>query len=117
MKKALKKCVDVVLALFVSITAPPVWADLPKPPDSEMASGSKGWIDVGQGMLYKILSISSVVLGAAILLGVAGSILKAYHVAHERQDLGHFFKMLVIGLLAAAIGIGLVYAGHQIVKT
>lgn len=116
MKKGFKQCIDMVFFVWISMMTTSVYADLPKPPDSEIASSSKGWIDVGQGMLYKILSISSVVLGAAILLGVAGSILKAYHVAHERQDLGHFFKMLVVGLLAAAIGIGLVYAGHQIVK-
>jgi hypothetical protein len=41
--------------------------------------------------------------------------LKAFHTAHEKQDLGHFFKMLIVGLIAAAIGIGLVYAGYQII--
>jgi len=92
-----------------------VWAELPTPPASDMASGSKDWIDVGGNLVNKVLSISCIALGAALLAGVAAGILKSYHVAQERQDLGHFFKMLVVGLLVAAIGIGLLYAGYEIV--
>jgi hypothetical protein len=103
------------LALCILISTSPVWAALPTPPASDMASGSKDWIDVGGGLINKVLSIGCIAMGAALLIGVAAGILKSYHVAHERQDLGHFFKMLVVGLLAAAIGIGLVYAGYQIV--
>lgn len=93
-----------------------LWAALPTPPASDMASGSKDWIDVGGSLINKVLSIGCIAIGAALLVGVAAGILKSYQVAQERQDLGHFFKMLVVGLLAAAIGIGLVYAGYQIVS-
>jgi len=91
------------------------WAALPTPPASDMATGSKDWVDVGGTLINKVLSIGCIAMGAALLVGVAAGILKSYHTAQERQDLGHFFKMLVVGLLAAAIGIGLVYAGYQIV--
>ncbi len=91
------------------------WAALPTPPVSDMATGTKDWIDVGGGLINKVLSLGCIAMGAALLVGVAAGILKSYHTAQERQDLGHFFKMLVVGLLAAAVGIGLVYAGYQIV--
>ena len=94
-----------------------MWAELPTPPASDMANGSKDWIDVGGSLATKALSIVSVIMGAALLVGVAAGTLKSYHVAHERGDLGHFFKMLVVGLLVAAIGIGLLYAGYEIVNS
>lgn len=104
----------VTILAFLSYVSP-LWAALPTPPASDMASGSKDWIDVGGGLINKVLSVGCIAMGAALLVGVAAGILKSYHVAQERQDLGYFFKMLVVGLLAAAIGIGLVYAGYQIV--
>jgi drug/metabolite transporter (DMT)-like permease len=68
-------------------------------------------------MVYRILSITCVALGAIILIAVAGSILKAYQTSHEKQDLGHFFKMLVVGVVCAALGMGLVYAGYSIIPS
>jgi len=109
------KLKHLVLKLFMIVASSNVWAELPTPPASDMASGSKDWIDVGGNLVNKVLSISCIALGAALLAGVAAGILKSYHVAQERQDLGHFFKMLVVGLLVAAIGIGLLYAGYEIV--
>ena len=91
------------------------WAALPTPPASDMATGSNDWIDVGGGLINKVMSLGCIAMGTALLVGVAAGILKSYHTAQEKQDLGHFFKILIIGLLAAAIGIGLVYAGYQIV--
>lgn len=117
MQKVLSKFSNWILKIFILMMVSPVWADLPKPPDSDMASGNKSWLDIGQSQMNKVLSIAAVAIGAAILIGVAAGTLKAYHVAHEKGDLGHFFKMLLIGLLAAAVGIGLVYAGYQVVKT
>lgn len=112
-----KKLIHLFLKVFIIISSSKVMAELPTPPASDMASGSKDWIDVGGNLINKVLSISCIALGAALLVGVAAGVLKSYHVAQDRQDLGHFFKMLVIGLLVAAIGIGLVYAGYQIVGT
>ena len=112
-----KKLNDWFLKLFIFFPYSNVWAELPTPPANDIADSSKDWIDVGGSLINKVLSISCIALGAALLVGVAAGILKSYHVAHDRQDLGHFFKMLVIGLLVAAIGIGLVYAGYQIVGT
>jgi hypothetical protein len=112
-----KRLFNLFLQIYVTIYCSAIWADLPTPPDSDIASGSKDWIDVGGSLVNKVLSISCIALGAALLAGVAAGILKSYHVAHDKQDLGHFFKMLVVGLLVAAIGIGLVYAGYQVVGT
>ncbi len=109
--KLLSKVIVVIPMCYTSS----LWAALPTPPVSDMASGSKDWIDVGGSLINKVLSIGCIAMGAALLVGVAAGILKSYHTAQERQDLGHFFKMLIVGLLAAAIGIGLVYAGYQIV--
>lgn len=116
MKNYFSKLTGYLLRLFVLMSTSAAWAELPKPPDSDMASSSKDWIDVGGSLMNKVLSITCIAVGAAILIGVAAGILKAYHVAHEKGDLGHFFKMLVVGLLAAAVGIGLIYAGYQVVS-
>lgn len=116
MKCVIEKLNYWFLAVSVLFYHSTVWAELPKPPDSDMASGNKSWIDVGDTMMKKVAHTASIIVGAIILIGVAATILKAYHVANEKGDLGHFFKMLIIGLIAAAIGMGLVYAGYQIVK-
>lgn len=105
---------DVILTVCVLIMSSPLWAALPMPPDGDMAANGKSWLDVGKNQMNKALSISAVILGGVILLGVASGTLRAYHVAHEKQDLGHFFKMLLVGLLMAAIGLGLAYAGLQV---
>src|SRR5579872_2282643 len=102
----------IMLILFISS---PVWADLPKPPDKDIANSSSDWADVGGALVFKVIGYVCYALGALILVSVAGTVLKAFHTAHEKQDLGHFFKMLIVGLIAAAIGIGLVYAGYQII--
>lgn len=92
-----------------------VWADLPKPPDSDIANGNSDWIDVGGSLAYKTLSYALVALGAMIVAGSAFGIFKAYHAAQEKQDLGHFFKHAAVSVAAAAIGAGLLYAGYQII--
>lgn len=115
MKNIFRKLNNLAIFVFIAIFHADVWADLPKPPDSDMANGNTGWLDVGGKMLNKAVSITSLALAAIILMGVAGGIFKAYHTAQEKGDLGHFFKMLVVGLLVAGLGLGLVYAGHQIV--
>lgn len=115
MKNIVKKVNDITLVILITLFNTNAWADLPKPPDSDMASGNKGWLDVGGNMLNKAVNIASLALAAFILFGVAGGIYKAYHTAQEKGELGHFFKMLIIGLLVAGLGIALIYVGRQVV--
>lgn len=116
MKWVTNKLSNIFLVMSVLIYHSRVWAELPKPPDSSMASGNKDWMDVAFELMKKLGGYTSVILAVIVLIGVAATILKAYHVANEKGDLGHFFKMLLVGLLAAAISMGLIYAGYQIVK-
>jgi hypothetical protein len=92
----------------------PVWADLPRPPDSDIANGSSDWIDVGGNLAYKSLRYSCLIVGVMICVGAAFGIFKAYHTAQEKQELGHFFKHGAVAVAAAAIGAGLIYAGYTI---
>lgn len=117
MRKIIKRCQQGLLMISILLMNLPVFADLPKPPDSDIANGSNDWLDVGGTLMGKAIKISCIGLGAIILVGAAGGIIKAYHVAHDKQDLGHFFKMLIVGLVAAAVGLGLVYAGYTIVNS
>lgn len=103
------------LSVGLSSISLPAWADLPKPPDSDMASGNNDWIDVGGNLAYKSLRYSCLIVGAMILIGAAFGIVKAYHTSQEKQELSHFFKHGAIGVAAAAIGAGLIYAGFQII--
>lgn len=117
MQKHWRHCQELFLFIVVTITTLPVWADLPQPPSKDIANSSSDWADVGSSIIFRVIGYSCYVLGALILMGVAGSILKAYQTAHEKQDLGHFFKMLVVGLVCAAMGIGLVYGGYTILPS
>lgn len=116
MKKFIKRCSDFCFKLLIIVAVTPVWAELPVPPSGVIPSGNKGWTDVGQDLILKMLSFACIALGAVILIGVAGGTLKAYQHAHERGDLSYFFKMLFVGLLMAALGLALTYGGYQIVK-
>lgn len=115
MKKHWHKIKDFCFMMLILIISSPVWADLPKPPAKDIANSTSDWADVGGALVFKVIGYVCYALGALILVSVAGTVLKAFHTAHEKQDLGHFFKMLIVGLVAAAIGIGLVYAGYQII--
>jgi len=94
-----------------------VCADLPRPPDDDLASGSNDWIDVGGSLAYKALHYACIILGVVVLVGAAFGIVKAYHVARERQELGHFFTHGAIAVVAAALGLGLLYAGYTIIPS
>jgi|GEM_PF-5804737 len=117
MKKYLRRFKEILFLLSIQLLSLPASAGLPTPPSSDMATGNQDWIDVGGTLMSKAIKVGCIALGAIILVGAAGGIIKAYHVAHEKQDLGHFFKMLMVGLIAAAIGLGLVYAGYNIVNS
>jgi hypothetical protein len=115
MQKYWHKIKDYCLLTFILLISSPVWADLPTPPAKDIANSSKDWGDVGGALVFKVIGYVCYALGALILVSVASTVLKAFHTAHEKQDLGHFFKMLIVGLIAAAIGIALVYSGYQII--
>jgi hypothetical protein len=117
MKKVVLYFKEAFWAIGLFVLSFPVLADLPKPPDKDIANSSNDWADVGGTLVFKVIGYACYALGALILVGVASTILKAYYTAHEKQDLGHFFKMLIVGLIAAAIGIGLVYSGYQIIPS
>lgn len=116
-KKIVHWCQQGMFGLGVGLLSLSAWADLPTPPASDMASGNNDWIDVGGNLAYKSLRYSCIILGAMILAGAAYGIGKAYHTAQEKQDLGHFFKHGAVAAVAAAIGLGLLYAGYIIIPT
>jgi hypothetical protein len=95
----------------------PGWADLPRPPTSDMADSTNDWIDVGGNLAYKSLRYSCMIVGVMVCVGAAFGIFKAYHTAQEKQELGHFFKHGAVAVVAAAIGAGLIYAGYAILPT
>jgi hypothetical protein len=95
----------------------PTYADLPRPPDGDMPSGSSDWIDVGGNLAYKALHYACIILGAVVLVGAAFGIAKAYHVARDKQELGHFFTHGAVAVVASALGLGLLYAGYIIIPS
>jgi hypothetical protein len=119
LKQMVSRCRHGWLWLSVSLSsiALPAWAELPTPPDNDVAKGNNDWIDVGGNLAYKSLRYSCMIVGAMILIGAAFGIVKAYHTSQEKQELGHFFKHGGIAVAAAAIGMGLIYAGFQILPT
>lgn len=112
MKKIIMKAVYFLLCL-VQMSA---WADLPQPPSGDMANSSQNWIEAGKIMLFKLIEYACIAGGALVIIGVAFNIFSAYHVAQEKQDLGHFFKHLMVGLLVAAVASGLIYVGYTTVQ-
>lgn len=117
MKKLWQYSQYILYSTIAMVMTSPVLAGLPTPPAEDQPTGSQDWIDVGGTMVNRTITIVCIAMGAIILVAAAAGIVKAYHTAHEKQDLGHFFKMLIVGLIASAIGIGLVYAGWNIVQT
>lgn len=110
--KQFKKVWDTIF-IFCILSFHAIWAALPKPPDNDLANESKNWVEAGMGIAFKALKLTAIGLGALILFGLAGAIAKAYQVAQERQDIGHFFKYLIAGLICAAIIIAIIYFGYQ----
>jgi hypothetical protein len=105
-----------LLLLFVYLVSFPVWAELPTPPSGDQANSTNDWIDVGGSMATRALKIALMLMGALILAVAAGGLMKAYHTAHEKQDLSLFFKWAAVLLVLAALGGGLIYAGYIIVS-
>ena len=68
-KSSMKRIQQTMLWLGVWVISLPAWADLPKPPDSDMATGNSDWIDVGGNLAYKSLRYSCMIIGAMILAG------------------------------------------------
>lgn len=117
MKQLFMKGKNYFYGIFALLITLPVWADMPTPPSEDIANSSQDWVDVGGSLAYRGLKIFCLVVGVIIFVGAAGGILKSYQAVHERQEYGHFIKALFIGLIVAAIGIALVYAGWSILPT
>ena len=100
--------------LFLMVLSSPVWADLPTPPSKDLANGDNDWIDVLYTIISRGLGYVFYALAGAVMIGVVSVCAKAYHTAHDKGDLTHFFKYLVLGLFLCALAIGLIYAGAQI---
>ena len=118
MRKLIQRLHKIKVWLYllpVLLVSSRTFADLPTPPAKDIANSSNDWADVGGTLIFKVIGYVCYALGALILVGVAATVLKAFYTAQEKQDLGHFFKTLIVGLIAAAIGIGLVYGGYQII--
>ena len=111
----IQKYYHVLLGLSLQAFCALAIADLPKPPASSLANSSNDWIDVGGNLAYKTLSYALIAMGAMIASGAAFGIFKSYHVAQERQDLGHFFKHTAVAIATVAIGAGLLYMGFSII--
>lgn len=93
------------------------WADLPTPPSNEQIGNGNDTVQVGSTIIFNVLKVACYATGVFMMLGVAGMMVSAYKVAHEKQDLGHFFKMLMIGLVVITIGIVLLYTGYTIIPS
>ncbi len=117
LKQAYRRLQQGILWVCVWSVTLPVWANLPKPPDSDIANETNDWIDIGGSMAYKTLRYSCMIVGVMICIGAAFGIFKAFHTAQERQELGHFFKHAGVAVAAAAIGAGLIWAGYSIMPT
>ena len=116
-KRIYQKCIYLLITASAMLSTLSVYADLPKPPDSDLANSTNDWIDVGGSMAYKALHYACIILGTVVLVAAAFGIVKAYHVAREKQELGHFFTHSAVAVVAAAIGIGLLYSGYSIIPT
>jgi hypothetical protein len=112
MKKIINKFMYVYLYLICSVS----WADLAKPPTSDIAGSNGNWLDTLKPLIYMAIKYGSVASGALILFGTALIIFNAYQTAQEKQDLGHFFKHLLVGLLVAAVTSPLVYVAYTTVS-
>lgn len=115
MKKNLIKIQDLFISLCITVMSSPLWAAMPTPRSDQKLDANHDTVDVGSAVIFKVVKITSFSLGAFIMLGVAATVLKAFHTAQEKQDLGHFFKTLLVGILVASVGVFLVYSGYSII--
>jgi len=116
-QKFLKLIQRSYLFLGVYLANLPALADLPKPPDSDIANDTNDWIDVGGSMTYKVLHYGLIALGSLLLGAAAVGIFNAWRTSQREQDLNHFYKHGAVAVAAAAIGLALAYAGYQIVPS
>src|SRR5688572_5941206 len=110
MKNIYRRFNNFLLSIIVTIMTSSAWADFPKPASEDMADSTKDWIDIGGSLGFRGAKIVCVLVGVGILVGAASGIISAFRTVHERQDYGHFFKVVMVGLAAAALGTGLLYA-------
>lgn len=90
-------------------------AALPTPPTDDLPSGNKTWIDVGASLTYQLIDYACVIGGALGCLAALSGIIKAYHTAQEKQDLGHFAKYAFVSVLALVMCLGLAYYAAKVI--
>lgn len=90
-------------------------ATLPTPPADDIPSGDKSWIDVGAKLTYQLIGYACVIGGALGCLAALSGIVKAYHTAQEKQDLGHFAKYAFVSVLALVMCLGLAYYADTVI--
>lgn len=91
------------------------WAALPTPPADDLPSSSKTWIDIGASLTYQLIGYACVIGGAVGCLAALSGIVKAYHTAQEKQDLGHFAKYAFASVLALVMCLALAYYADKVI--
>lgn len=84
-------------------------ADLPTPPQDELPSGDKSWIDIGGSLIFKVMEIALIVGAAGGCIAAIGGFIKAYHSAQEKQDLSHFAKYGFLSVFLMVICLAIAY--------
>ena len=99
----MKKQQQVIGACLLYSISARVIANLPVPPVSDYSSNSQDWITVGQNLGVRAAHMFLLLLGAAILGGVAAGIFRGYQAAQERQETSLFFKAVGVGIIWSSI--------------
>lgn len=98
---------------FLCAVSSSAMADLPAPPPDNLPSGTKDWVDIMANEAFKILHYLCYIAVVAALIAGAIDLVKAWHVAHDKQQMGHFFKHLILVAFAEVIIVSLCYAAYQ----
>jgi hypothetical protein len=114
MKNQVKNLRRICLVVLLNLASTVATAGLPQPPDELTAGSGKSWFDVGSTVINRGIGLAAIALGAIITLGVAAGVYRSWRESIEKQDLGHFTKSSLAGLVMLVMGLSLVYAGTQI---
>lgn len=106
-----------LLSAYVFIFSQPVLAALPAPPSSDMPSGNNDWSDTTAAMVYKILGYALIILGVAVAVAVAASLMSALSEYQKTNDGGKFAKIVAMCVFILALSIGVLYYGQSILPS
>ena len=114
-KKAVTRCESIICCSLLFMMTSPVYADLPKPPDSVLPSGDKTHIDVGADLMFTALGYCLTIGGVVIVLAGGMGMLSAWNESKRKDDLNHFFKHAAVCLGVVTGGLALAYYGTTII--